>query len=125
MDDVGSCETRVAALAAEVARVYPCLAAGPAQGLLADLSALPEPASVAAGMLLFDEGAPCRGFPLLLEGEVRVACGSTQGRELELYRVRAGEVCVVSATCTAICAMVIWTFWKSMSGRPNCTRSWT
>ena len=99
MGEVGSCEPRVAALAAEVARVYPCLAAGPAQGLLAELSALPEPASVAAGTLLFDEGAPCRGFPLLLEGEVRVACGSAQGRELELYRVRAGEVCVVSATC--------------------------
>lgn len=48
---------------------------------------------------LFDEGAPCQGFPMLLSGEVRVARGSPQGRSLELYRVLPGELCVVSTSC--------------------------
>ena len=56
-------------------------------------------AEVPAGAPLFDEGAPCRGFPLVLGGEVRVARGAPQGRALELYRVAPGEVCVVSASC--------------------------
>jgi CRP/FNR family transcriptional regulator len=56
-------------------------------------------ADVPAGAALFDEGAPCRGFPLVLGGEVRVARGAPQGRALELYRVAPGEVCVVSTSC--------------------------
>lgn len=51
------------------------------------------------GQPLFDEGAPCQGFPMLLSGEVRVARGSPQGRSLELYRVLPGELCVVSTSC--------------------------
>lgn len=54
---------------------------------------------VAAGAVLFDEGAPCPGFPLVLDGEIGVARGSPQGRSLELYRVAAGEMCVVSMSC--------------------------
>lgn len=54
---------------------------------------------VPAGSLLFDEGAPCQGFPMLLEGSVRVARGSPGGRTLELYRVTPGELCVVSTAC--------------------------
>jgi CRP/FNR family transcriptional regulator, anaerobic regulatory protein len=51
---------------------------------------------VPAGTLLFDEGHPCRGFPLVASGEVRVARGTPQGRALELYRVQRGELCVAS-----------------------------
>ena len=40
-----------------------------------------------------------RGFPLVLDGEMRVARGSPQGRSLELYRVSPGELCVVSTSC--------------------------
>lgn len=54
---------------------------------------------VPTGTLLFDEGAPCQGFPLVLDGEVRVARGHAGGRQLELYRVTAGELCVVSTSC--------------------------
>jgi CRP/FNR family transcriptional regulator len=53
-----------------------------------------------AGTVLFDEGSPCRGFPMVLTGEVSVARGSPQGRALELYRVQRGELCVVSTSCT-------------------------
>ena len=54
---------------------------------------------VPARTVLFDEGELCQGFPFLLEGESGVARGSPDGRELSLYRVCPGEVCVVSADC--------------------------
>jgi CRP/FNR family transcriptional regulator len=54
---------------------------------------------VDAGAPLFGTGEPCRGLPLVLEGEVRVALRSPQGRALELYRVPRGELCVLSTTC--------------------------
>jgi CRP/FNR family transcriptional regulator, anaerobic regulatory protein len=57
------------------------------------------PMRVPAGALLFEENAPCRGFPMVLQGCVRVARGSPVGRLLELYRVTPGELCVVSTTC--------------------------
>jgi CRP/FNR family transcriptional regulator len=56
-------------------------------------------AAVPAGTTLFEEGQPCRGFPMLLAGSVRVARGSPGGRSLELYRVTPGELCVVSTSC--------------------------
>lgn len=58
-----------------------------------------QQATVPAGTVLFQEGAPCRGFPLVLSGAVRVARGSPAGRTLELYRVTPGELCVVSTSC--------------------------
>jgi len=48
------------------------------------------------GTALFREQQACEGFPLLLTGEVRVSRGSAHGRELELYRVLPGEMCLVS-----------------------------
>jgi CRP/FNR family transcriptional regulator len=53
-----------------------------------------------AGTVLFEEGSPCRGFPMVIAGEVSVTRGSAQGRALELYRVQRGELCVVSTSCT-------------------------
>ena len=86
-------------LAKDLATQYPALAAlDPATReavLLEHAQAIDAP----AGTVLFDEGAPCRGFPLVLNGEIRVARGSPQGRSLELYRVVAGELCVVSTSC--------------------------
>ena len=54
---------------------------------------------VPAGTVLFEEGSPCQGFPMVLRGEVRVARGSPGGRLLELYRVTPGDLCVVSTSC--------------------------
>jgi CRP/FNR family transcriptional regulator len=53
--------------------------------------------AVPAGTVLFEESCPCRGFPLVLSGDVRVARGTPGGRCIELYRVGPGEICVVSA----------------------------
>jgi CRP/FNR family transcriptional regulator len=61
-----------------------------------------EPAArvdVAAGTVLFGELQPCRGFPLVLEGEIKVSRASADGRALELYRVGPGELCLVSSAC--------------------------
>ena len=55
--------------------------------------------TVPAGTVLFQEHEPCSGFPLLLEGEVRVSRRSDEGRSLELYRIGPGEVCLASSAC--------------------------
>ena len=55
------------------------------------------PVTVAAGTRLFRENDPCQGFPLVLAGEVRVSRSAANGRELELYRVTPGEMCLVSS----------------------------
>lgn len=59
---------------------------------------MPGSVNVPAGAVLFEEASPCRGFPLVLSGDVRVARGTPGGRSLELYRVGPGEICVVSAS---------------------------
>jgi len=51
---------------------------------------------VPSGTRLFDAGAPCAGFPLVLDGEIQVSRSWSDGRRLELYRVMPGEVCIVS-----------------------------
>ena len=60
------------------------------------LSGLPV-ITVPLGTVLFREKDPCQGFPLVLDGEVRVSRASPSGRELELYRVQPGEMCLVSS----------------------------
>jgi CRP/FNR family transcriptional regulator len=64
---------------------------------LRSLGAAAEPVTVAADTVLFDENAPCQGFPLVLEGEIKVSRHSGDGRSLELYRVVPGELCLVSS----------------------------
>lgn len=78
-------------------RLYPALAhVTPA---LADLGSTAGPMTVPVGAVLFDENAPCQGFPLVLDGEVKVSRHSGDGRSLELYRVVPGELCLVSSAC--------------------------
>ena len=82
-----------------LAALYPVLAQIDATERNAVLASEAQFASVPAGALLFEEGAPCQGFPMVLSGTVRVARGSPGGRSLELYRVTPGELCVVSTSC--------------------------
>lgn len=42
---------------------------------------------------------PCNGFTLRLKGQSRVYKLSSSGREIVLYRVHAGESCVLTTTC--------------------------
>ncbi|MFM9886314.1 MAG: Crp/Fnr family transcriptional regulator [Burkholderiales bacterium] len=52
-----------------------------------------------AGTVLFDADQPCGGFPLVLEGTIRVAKTAPNGREIVLYRVDSGESCILSGGC--------------------------
>ncbi len=79
-------------------QLYPALSAVPAVELDA-LQASAMPVSLAAGAVVFDEDQPCQGFPLLLSGSVRVSKTSANGRELRLYRVVAGESCILTSSC--------------------------
>lgn len=79
------------------AALYPALTQ--VQPSLAELGPLVAPMQVPAGTVLFSENSPCRGFPLVLEGEVKVSRSSGDGRSLELYRVVPGELCLVSSAC--------------------------
>jgi CRP/FNR family transcriptional regulator, anaerobic regulatory protein len=86
-------------LAARLAALYPALAELPPSVLGGVIEAHAHFTEVPSGTMLFDEGSPCQGFPMVLSGAVRVARGSPGGRMLELYRVTPGELCVVSTAC--------------------------
>ena len=90
-------EFAVTASAALPVSLYPALAQ--VQPSLAELSPAVAPLQVPAGTVLFSENAPCEGFPLVLDGEVKVSRSSGDGRSLELYRVVPGELCLVSSAC--------------------------
>lgn len=88
-----------ARLVARLIALYPALADMPAAERDAVLAQHAQHINVPAGTQLFNEGAPCPGFPMVLHGAVRVARGSPGGRSLELYRVTPGELCVISTSC--------------------------
>ena len=52
-----------------------------------------------AGSVLFSAHQPCSGFPLVLEGSIRVNKTAPNGREILLYRVDPGESCILSGSC--------------------------
>lgn len=89
--------SRVAVRAALLA-AYPSLADVPPEELDAAIAATPV-VDVPRGTVLFREGDPCRAFPFVLDGEIRVARGTPEGRSIELYRVGPGEVCLLSTSC--------------------------
>lgn len=82
----------------ELGALYPVLAQLPAAMLQRVAEAL-QTVSVPAGAVVFDERQPCRGFPFVLAGAIRVVKLSGSGRELPLYRVLAGENCIISSSC--------------------------
>jgi CRP/FNR family transcriptional regulator, anaerobic regulatory protein len=49
-----------------------------------------------AGRRLFDEGAPCTHYPLLVDGVIRASKFSPDGHEILLYRLNPGESCVIT-----------------------------
>jgi CRP/FNR family transcriptional regulator len=58
-----------------------------------------SPRQAPAGTILFEAASPCTGFPMLLEGSVRVVKTAPNGRELQLYRITPGESCLLSSSC--------------------------
>lgn len=82
-------------MSADPLTLYPAL--NQVRPALDTLGPVATPMQVPTGTVLFSENAPCQGFPLVLEGEVKVSRRSADGRSLELYRVVAGELCLVSS----------------------------
>lgn len=54
----------------------------------------PNRMTIAKGRVLFQPGQSCAGFVVVHEGTVRVALTAENGREIVLYRVRPGDVCL-------------------------------
>lgn len=52
-----------------------------------------------AGDVLFHPGAACPGFLILDEGTIRVTLTAANGREVVLYRVARGSICLQTFTC--------------------------
>jgi CRP/FNR family transcriptional regulator len=51
------------------------------------------------GAVILREGQVCSSVPFVLEGSIRVFKSAESGREITLYRVGAGESCILSAGC--------------------------
>lgn len=78
--------------------LYPTLAGLPA----AQQARLFTPDSLLrlpAGAPIFSENQPCAGFPLIVEGSIKVIKQASNGRELLLYRVGPGDSCIISSSC--------------------------
>lgn len=89
---------RPAAEIASIAERFPALG-GLAPALASRLASEAQFLRVPAGAVIFDANQPCRGFPLLLEGAVRVSMSAPSGREILLYRVEPGQGCILSGGC--------------------------
>lgn len=54
---------------------------------------------VARGTVLFRPDDACQGFVVVREGTIKVSLTAENGREIVLYRVRPGEVCLQTFGC--------------------------
>ncbi|KAA1191897.1 Crp/Fnr family transcriptional regulator [Pseudohalioglobus sediminis] len=55
--------------------------------------------SVDAGAMLFRQGESCDHYYIVSEGEIKVFARSPRGREVVLYRVRPGDICILTTSC--------------------------
>jgi CRP/FNR family transcriptional regulator, anaerobic regulatory protein len=53
----------------------------------------------APGDILFEEGFTCNNIFFVLKGSVRILKMSEDGREVTLYRIREGDLCLMTAYC--------------------------
>jgi len=52
------------------------------------------------GQLMMGDNGRCNGVPLLLSGAIRLFRVAENGREINVYNVHEGELCVLAAICT-------------------------
>lgn len=84
--------------AAQALGQFPALANLPS-GLADEVASRLTPVSVSNGTTLFDVGSACQALPLILQGRVRVSKRAENGREIRLYNVHPGELCIVTLGC--------------------------
>jgi CRP/FNR family transcriptional regulator len=77
---------------------FPALAALPPK-LAQEVEAQIQPMAVSAGTTLFDAGMTCQALPLILQGRIKVSKRAESGREIRLYDVHPGELCIVTVGC--------------------------
>lgn len=58
-----------------------------------------HPLSCPAGTVLFSPGQDCPGFVRLNKGRIRVTLTAANGRDVVLYRVGPGDVCLQTFAC--------------------------
>ncbi len=51
------------------------------------------------GKVIFQPGQDCPGFVLLSKGTIKVSLTGASGRDVVLYRVRPGEICLQTFSC--------------------------
>ena len=78
--------------------------------VLPELAGLEDPAthelfsqaqevSLPANTIVFHQGDQCSNYLLVLEGSVKVLSRAENGREIILYRLGAGDSCVLTTSC--------------------------
>ena len=55
--------------------------------------------SIPRGTVLFHAGQECSGFVVVHSGSIKVSLTAENGREIILYRVRPGEICLQTFGC--------------------------
>lgn len=55
--------------------------------------------TIPAGTILFQDGAECSNYVLVVDGSIRVQKVAENGREIVLYRVERGQSCVLTTNC--------------------------
>jgi len=83
---------------AELALLFPALTNLPAP-LALEVERQWLPIRAPAGAVLFDAGVACQALPLVLKGDIRVSKRAENGREIRLYGVHPGELCIVTVSC--------------------------
>ncbi len=77
---------------------FPALAALP-EPLARHLAEGLQPLTAPPGTTMFDVGSACRALPLILDGRIKVSKRAENGREIRLYNVVPGELCIVTLGC--------------------------
>lgn len=83
---------------ADLAAAFPQFARLDAQSAR-QLAAASRMVAVPAGTVLFQDGTECANYVLVIDGSVRVQKVAENGREIVLYRVEAGQSCVLTTNC--------------------------
>jgi CRP/FNR family transcriptional regulator, anaerobic regulatory protein len=79
--------------------LFPPLISTPPDKALAEFLACGRELRLEPRQPVFFEGAPCERYLLVAAGSVRVFLTAENGREVTLYRVHAGESCVLTTSC--------------------------
>ena len=52
------------------------------------------------GQIVMGDNTRCNGIPLVVSGRLRLFRISDKGREMSLYRIGSGDLCIIATVCT-------------------------